>query len=493
MNTAINESRFPLESDEPSRQKRNYSFPLLLLAVFFLPGALITYILDSQPQATLTQIKKSSVLTVLTRNAPTTYFEGQDGLDGFEYRLTQAFAAHLGLNEVRYLVYDNTDAITRALLRGDGQLAAAGITRLPSREQIGLFGPTYMAVREQLVCHRDVRPRPVPLKRLPDLRLRVASGTSYIGTLIKLRRQLPELGWEISGDQSTEQILADVAAGNLDCTIADSNIIRINQRYYPELVIAHDLTPSQALGWMIPADAHGLRSVLAKWFRTIQDNGELQRILDASYGHLPSFDYVDIRAFKRRIKSRLPRYQPLFIDAAEKHQLPWTLIAAQAYQESHWNRLARSPTGVRGIMMLTRTTARSLGVKNRLDARQSIPAGSAYLKSLLDRIPDSVEEEDRILFALAAYNIGLGHIRDARLLARQLGFKADTWRNLSKVLPLLTQRRYYRQLRHGYARGPEAITYVQHIQNYRSILDQHLLTLRAREERNRASLGASQA
>ncbi len=493
MDTAVSESRFPLESGKNGNEKEGYSLPLLLLIAFFIPGTLILYILDSRPQAVLTQIRNSGVLTVLTRNAPTTYFESQSGLDGFEYRLTQAFAAHLGINEVRYIVHDNTDTITRALLRGEGQLAAAGITRLPARERIALFGPTYMAVREQLVCNRDVRPRPVPLKRLPGLRLQVASGTNYISTLINLRRRIPALGWQISADQSTEQILAKVASGKLDCTIADSNIIRINQRYYPELVIAHDLTPSQALGWMIPENAHGLRSVLAKWFRMIQDNGELQRIMDASYGHLPSFDFVDIRAFKRRIKSRLPRYQPLFIDAAAKHSLPWTLIAAQAYQESHWNRLARSPTGVRGIMMLTRTTARSLGVNNRLDAHQSIPAGSAYLKNLLERIPESVEGEDRILFALAAYNIGLGHIRDARLLALKLGFKADTWRNLSKVLPLLTQRRYYRKLRHGYARGPEAINYVQHIRNYQSILNQHLLTLRAREQQKRAGLVASQA
>ncbi len=459
------------------RNRPFYGSPLLILFAFSLPGGVGLFLLNSQPPALLDRIRDSGRLVVLTRNAPTTYYEDRAGPNGFEYRLTQAFAAHLGIDRVEYVLFDSIDAIVRALAEGEGDIAAAGITRLPNRERLGIFGPTYIEVHEQLVCHRGIRPRPLPIERLPGLRLRIASGTSYIRTLIDLRRRLPGLGWEISGEQSTEQILADVAAHRIDCTIADSNIVRINRRYYPELVIERNLTPARPLAWMIPNGARGLQSELARWFREIRADGRLQRIVDESYGHIPSFDYVDIRTFKRRIRRRLPRYRPLFEAAAAEVGLPWTLLAAQAYQESHWLRTARSPTGVRGIMMLTLDTARSLGVDNRLDARQSIPAGARYLRRLIELVPATVDEDDRIWFALAAYNMGMGHVLDARRLARQLGKEANDWSTLSEILPLLTQRRYYRHLPHGYARGTEALSYVRHIRNYQAILEQHLLTL----------------
>ena len=459
----------------PRAARRRIGSPLWILLVFSLPGGLGLFLLTERPPALLDRIRQSGHLVVLTRNAPTTYFEDRAGPNGFEYRLTQAFAAHLGIDRVDYVVLDTIDAIIQALNDGRGDIAAAGITRLPSRERLGIFGPTYLEVHELLVCHRGVRPRPLPLDRLPEQRLRVASGTSYIATLIRLRRQIPGLGWEISSERSTEQILADVAARRIDCTVADSNIVRINQRYHPELVIERELGPARPLAWMIPRDARGLQSVLASWFKTIRADGRLQRIIDASYGHIPSFDYVDILTFKKRIRRRLPRYRPLFEAAADEVGLPWTLLAAQAYQESHWLRTARSPTGVRGIMMLTLETARSLGVENRLDARQSIPAGARYLRHLIENVPETVNEEDRIWFALAAYNIGMGHVLDARRLARRLGLEANDWPTLARVLPLLTQRRYYRHLPHGYARGTEAVRYVRHIRNYQAILEQHLL------------------
>jgi membrane-bound lytic murein transglycosylase F len=215
--------------------------------------------------------------------------------------------------------------------------------------------------------------------------------------------------------------------------------------------------------WTVLSDA------IEDWLDTIERNGELLVLRDRYY-IAEEFDYVDMRLFIRRINSRLPKLKPIFKQAADKYEMPWTLLAAQAYQESHWNRKAKSPTGVRGIMMLTLVTAKEMGVESRLDARQSIMGGAKYIKSMESRIPDSVKGDDRWAYALTAYNIGMGHLNDARTLASELGLDPDKWQEFKGVLPLLEQKRYYKNLKYGFSRGSEPVVYVQRIRNYQNIL-----------------------
>jgi membrane-bound lytic murein transglycosylase F len=186
------------------------------------------------------------------------------------------------------------------------------------------------------------------------------------------------------------------------------------------------------------------------------------------------FDYVDTRVYIRRIDRRFPKFRTYFRQAAEKYDLPFALLAAQGYQESHWRPDARSPTGVRGIMMLTRTTAKSLGVGNRLDPRQSIFGGAKYLARMKERFSDEVSEPDRTWLALAAYNVGRAHLHDAQKLAREQGVSPHHWRSMKHILPLLAQKRYYRDLKYGYARGTEPVRYVRRIREYRHVLEQQV-------------------
>ncbi len=186
---------------------------------------------------------------------------------------------------------------------------------------------------------------------------------------------------------------------------------------------------------------------------------------------LPRYDR---KVFFKHLKTRFPKYREHFQKAAKKQNLPWKLLASQAYQESHWNRRAKSPTGVRGLMMLTRRTAASLGIRNRLDPVKSINGGAKYLARMQKRIPRPVVKADRTFFALAAYNVGLGHIKDARILARRENKNPNTWRDMTHVLPLLSQKKYYKSLRYGYARGHEPVKYVQRIRAYHSLLDQRI-------------------
>ena len=254
-----------------------------------------------------------------------------------------------------------------------------------------------------------------------------------------------------------------------DCTIANSSEINIKRRFYPELQVAFTIEENQALAWNLSPEWEVLSDAIDQWLAAIENDGSLLILKDRHY-NIEEFDYVDMRTFIRRMKSRLPKLVPLFEKAANQYGIPWTLIAAQAYQESHWNRRARSPTGVRGIMMLTLTTAKEMGVKSRLDTEQSIMGGAKYLSKLEGRVPDSVQGEDRWWYALTAYNVGMGHLRDARTLADDLDLDPDSWLDLKGVLPLLSQKKYYQDLNHGFARGTEPVVYVRQIRNYQNIL-----------------------
>ncbi|MEJ2480566.1 MAG: transglycosylase SLT domain-containing protein, partial [Acidihalobacter sp.] len=192
--------------------------------------------------------------------------------------------------------------------------------------------------------------------------------------------------------------------------------------------------------------------------------------VERNFGHVQDFDYVGTVRYIAHIHERLPAYEPLFKEAAEKTGLDWRLLAAIGYQESHWNPKAISPTGVRGLMMLTLDTAKHIGIANRLNPEQSVMGGAAYLVKLRGWLPASIKEPDRTWFALAAYNVGIGHILDARDIAKRLGKNPNSWTEVKDVLPLLTQRKWYSHTANGYARGREAVRYVQNIRSYYDIL-----------------------
>ena len=207
------------------------------------------------------------------------------------------------------------------------------------------------------------------------------------------------------------------------------------------------------------------------WLNTFNQQGKMIQLKDHYYSYVRFFDYYNTKMFYKRMKSRLPKYQKIFEEVSTRFGIPWTLLASISYQESLWNPKAKSFTGVRGLMMLTKNTAKLLGVTNRLDPKQSIVGGTRHIKQMLKFVPKEVVGENRLKFALAAYNIGLGHIRDAQHLAREIGLNENVWNDLKIVLPLLSQKKFYRDLEYGYARGEEPVKYVESIYNYRDILE----------------------
>ena len=417
----------------------------------------------------LDKIKAKGELVVLTRNAATTYYESREGHLGVEYEMAKSFADSVGV-KVRFVTKEDVSDLFNGLKEGYGDIAAAGLTHTESREENFLFGPTYQMVAQQLVCRRGGK-RPKKIEGLVGINIKVSANSSYVEQLKRIKEQHPEVKWEEVDDTDTETLLEHVWLKKIDCTISDANIVAINRRYYPELSVRFNITEPEPLAWMMSGDADDLQDELEDWFSDYVDSGKLDEVMHRYYGYIENFDYVDVRAYQRKIKSHLPKYKSVFKSAAAKYKVSWTLLAAQAYQESHWRANAKSPTGVRGMMMLTRTTAKELGVKNRLDPTSSIMGGANYLNKLRKRLPDTVTEPDRTWLALAAYNVGMGHIWDARKLAKELGKNPDQWQELSEVLPLLTKKKYYKNLKHGYARGFEPVSYVKNIRDYQDMLE----------------------
>ena len=419
----------------------------------------------------LAEIRDSGTIVVLTRNAPTTWYINRHNNDaGPEHELVSDFAESLGV-EVEYQIEPTVSAVLKSLQKGEGDMAAAGMTITSTREKRFRFGPSYQTVTQQVVCRRD-RVQPEAIDDLVGLDITVIADSSYSARLAEVRaQQQPDLEWSETESATTEQLLYQVWQGKIDCTVADSNIVDINRRYYPELIAPFNLSREQQLGWVMPESAGKLEQAVEDWLEQYREQDLLAAWHDHFYGYFEIFDFVDIRAYVRRIDKRFPKYRDYFRKAAEKHDLPFTLLAAQGYQESHWNPKAKSPTGVRGIMMLTQNTAKAMGVANRLNPKQSIFGGAKYLARMKQRFKDKVTEPDRTLLALAAYNVGRGHMHDAQVLARQKSLSPHHWRDVKQVLPLLADKRYYPKLKYGYARGTEPVRYVQRIREYRHVLE----------------------
>ena len=408
-------------------------------------------------------------LVVLTLEGPTSYLAGEDGPSGYEVDLVRAFAAHLGV-EAQFETRPSIAAMTAALANGEGDIAAAGLTVTPARQARILFGPSYKTVTEQLVCHNG-GPAPTSIEDLGRARIVVLAGSSYLESLQALPARREALRWTERAGGSAMPLLEAVDSGEFDCTIADSHLADFARRRHPDLVVAMDMGGEESLAWAYSGQVEGLGDVLTGWFSQIHEGDLLERLDEIWFGQFGDFNYVDVSSFVDRVETRLPHYEHWFELAAERTTFDWDLLAAQAYQESHWDPDAVSDTGVRGLMMLTLSTAERVGVEDRTDPRQSIAGGAAYLEDLYQRLPSGVTGEDRIWFALAAYNVGMGHMYDARALAERQGLDKNSWDDLATVLPLLSDPAYYRDLRYGYARGQEPVRYVQKVREYRALLN----------------------
>ncbi len=282
-----------------------------------------------------------------------------------------------------------------------------------------------------------------------------------------LQQSFPALTWQSDTARGIEGLLQAISDGQLDATLVDSNIFKIHGQFYPRLKIGFSLTDQQPQAWaFLPGNDDSLLQQARLFFSLIQGNGTLAAIQSRYYDNDSTLNRVGMVQFMQQVRKRLPTFMHIFQDVAAVHELDWRLLAAMGYQESHWDPNATSVTGVRGLMMLTLRTAKQLGINNRLDPQQSIKGGARYFVRMHNRTPSRIPEPDRTWMALAAYNMGWGHLEDARILTQKQGGNPDLWQDVNEHLPLLSQEQWYRQTRNGYARGYQAVQYVSNIRSY---------------------------
>lgn len=412
----------------------------------------------------------SGELVVLTVNGPVTYFEDAQGQpSGFEYDLASLFARELGARP-SFVLVDDPATIDRLLRGGQAHLAAAALARHFDFPGGLAWGPPYLTTRHQIVGRTSDPSRPRSLKDLGDARVGVIEDS--VAEYLLLAPQLQAIRVErLPAGLSTADVLESVAAKRLDYALVESTRFTLARRHFPQVDVVFEVGKPVEYAWLVSTvDKERILAAAAPFFDRIRKDGTLKRLVDRHYGHAARITTVDSVTLLERIQSQLPALRPHFVEAEAASGIDWRLIAAIGYQESHWDANATSPTGVRGLMMLTEETANRLQIKDRLDARESIVGGARYLALLKEAMPPRLVEPDRTFMALAAYNIGLGHLEDARVLAARAKLDADKWQDVRQVLPRLADPEHYLSTKHGYARGHEAQQLVDNVRNYHDIL-----------------------
>jgi membrane-bound lytic murein transglycosylase F len=440
--------------------------PLRLLSYPIILGFIATC---SSPPNLLDQVIERGELHVVTLDSATTFYQDGDDMVGPEYDLVAGLAESLDVKLVIKTVNKFAD-IQPALESGQVHLAAAGLTPSVSSQEKMNFGYPYANVDTHLIYKRGTV-KPQSMEDLIGRVIEVTTESDHQETLSILKQDHPNLIWSINTQVDVHELLNKVNREEVDFTIADSNEFALQRHTQPELRIAMNLKKNNPLAWAYRQDnSRRLMEHADNYLIEAEREGLIAQINERYYGHAESLDYVDTRTFIEHITSRLPDFREMFEEAGIKQDVDWRLLAAIGYQESHWQPRAISHTGVRGIMMLTRVTAKELNIDNRLDPLNSIQGGAEYFAKQWERLPEDIQEPDRSWFALAAYNVGFGHLKDAWQITQWQGNDPTQWANVSKSLPLLANKLWYPYLSHGYARGWEPVIYVNNIRSYYDIL-----------------------
>lgn len=409
--------------------------------------------------------EKSGELVVAVRADSVFYQEasGEEQASGIEHDLAQAFADELRV-KVRFIpARDTTELIDLVRSRKVHFAAAApalgGVADIrstpPLRESRGL-----------LVQHADSTPLD-DIESLAGHSVEVLPGAPELQSIRQLQAQLAIT--EVP-EASEIDLLARVASRRSDLAAVDRAHYDVAVNFYPDLAIARELPEKVAYVWAFHAKDVALQAKAEDFIARIRGDGRLSRLHDRYFGHIKRVGANNMAQFLQLMQTRLPHFRREFHQAQLLTGLDWRLLAALAYQESNWDPLATSPTGVRGMMMLTEDTADRLRVSNRLDPHQSILAGARYLADLIEAMPEEAEDPDRNWLALAAYNIGQGHFNGAVAIAKGLKRDPASWYEMKQVLPLLSRPQYYNRLKSGKARGGEAVIMVENIRNFYNVL-----------------------
>ncbi len=398
--------------------------------------------------------KKGNLKVILQEEEP--FFYQELGMQkGIHYDLARLFAQELGV-VVEFVRIKKINEVSHLLKTGQADMALVG--RITKSSQERLFSRPYLYTSQMVACRRggDIPKR----ETAPEQIQLTIPSRSYAQ-----EDATPAL-WSVT-DASPYELFEQLSSKKSGCLLVNETDFLTFRRYFPQIKEVQMLPKKQGISAEFPQHAKVLKDKFDQWL--VLNAQWVQSLEKTYYDRFHELTYSDLIIFHYRVTNRLPKFLKYFKEAGRRHQLPWQLLAAQAYQESHWNPRSRSKTGVRGMMMLTKPVAKELNV-NRLDPVQSIFGGTRYLKQLIARVPSNVSEQDKMWFALAAYNVGMGHVRDAQKLTESKQQDPGDWQTVRAILPKLALRKYYKKLRYGYARGYEAVHYVRRIREFYAII-----------------------
>lgn len=455
--------------------KRNLRLRQKLSQICVFGGLAITTIMMNGCDAiywneseSLAKVQRKGEITVLTTENPLIYSQSKKGeASGIDHDLLQNFADHYNL-KIKFVALADEQAVYRALSKGEGDVAAARL-RTPENREGFLTGPAYEETYLSLYCQKKIH-----INNIKDLAgktlalLKKDNREDFAGRLQLLSK---ETSIQLIEDQKPQDLLKDLNDRKYDCAVAENAVGDYYVRFHSRLEKISNLTDSYSLSWLVSPQNQDLLLLMQSWYQQASREDEIMRIIDRYKSPLAQLDSRDISKFFRSIQETLPMYRQAFKEAASEHNLPWQLVASVAYQESHWDPEARSTTGVRGLMQLTTDTADHMDIEDRTDPLQSIWGGSKYLRYLLDKMPTFINSKDRLALALAAYNVGYAHLRDAQKLAEQMGRNPYSWHHMKEVLPLLADPGYAEKLEYGFARGYETVEFVERVKSFYNLMN----------------------
>ena len=423
----------------------------------------------SKESSKLKKIKSNGALRIALVADPPHYFPNKVKERGYDFELVSHYATSIDV-ELEIIKTNTSDEIIFLLNQGKVDIGILGSS--PEFTQKNITNVvTYNNSKWYVIGSRANRQLPKSIDSIEPNTMIVANGSNASFMLHSIGEDYPSLLWDELKNTNVRSILERINENHSKISIISEDIYVYYQYLFPETKKIFVLPIKYPSRWLVKNNNNlSFLYSINSFFNKYKQNGKLEKIGKTYYEHLSAFDYVDIRYYLKRINKKLPKYKQYFVEAAKNSALDARIIAAVSYQESHWNRKARSPTGVRGMMMLTLDTAKRVGVKNRLNAKQSIFGGAKYLKILYESFSNTIEEPDRLWFTLAAYNIGLGHVEDARTITKSQGDNPNSWIDVEKHIPKLSQKKWYKKTRHGFARGYEPIEFVRRVRRYYDIL-----------------------
>ena len=414
-------------------------------------------------------IQQRGVLLYGTRASLLSYFNVGDNIIGYEYQLLKKFTQAQGL-ELKPILYNNNGDLFNDLQNGQIDIAGGHLTITKDRSEIFNFTAAINQTRIDLITHLDHRNK-TDIQDYKNTKGLIIENSSYQELLNEMTEFKPT-DLSTVADITLFEIIRKINSKEIDYTFGDSEIINIYQHFIPGIYQTVELTEETDTAFMLRKyRSEDLKQQLDEFITHAKQTQLLKQLKDQILLHLPDIDIANTVTFFDKLQTTWPQIKDLVFQVAEENNFDKALLAAISYQESHWEVDAQSFTGVIGLMMLTSSAAEDMDVVDRADPRQSLEGGIRYLRYMQSKIPDRIVEPHKTLMALAAYNVGYGHLEDARILTQNAGKDADSWFELEPFLAQLNNPSIEHELKYGNADGKTAVIYVNNIMTFKQLMN----------------------